>query len=885
MPLAAGRRVGPYEVVSPVGAGGMGEVYRARDSRLGRDVALKVLPTDRSGNPERLRRFEQEARAVAALNHPNILAVFDVGSEGGAPYVVFELLEGQTLRRRLGRGPLPARKAIEYAVQVCRGLSAAHAKGILHRDLKPENLFLTSDGQVKILDFGLAKLSEPAEASGLSEGETPTATDARALLGTVGYMSPEQVRGQGLDSRSDLFTLGAILYEMLSGRRAFKGETPADTLSAILSRDPQPLASTIERLPFGVERVVRRCLEKDAEERFQTARDLAFALEAVSDPIPAEVPVVGTARRHGRWARVGAAALVLLGAVTAAYLWGSRGSARHLLTYKQLTFRRGAVLDDARFTADGNTVVYSALWDGNPPETFTTRLDTPVSRSLGLPPARLLSVSSQGELAILLAKPGDRQGEWVGTLARVFAGGAPRELAGDVCQADWSPDGRELAVVRVVDGRRRLEYPIGHIVRDPFQADNWAFIRVSPQGDKVAAVGGAEGLLVIDRAGKARVVATPSRSLFGIVWDPRGGGLWTATGVTPPGGGAEALWYVPLDGKPTEVARMPAHLFLHDVSRDGRFLVHLGSEGQLIRAKASGETHERDLTVFDYSIPVAISTDGSQLLLGNEGGAFLRPMRGGEAVKLADDPPVALSVDSNWVLNAREDGSSGFILTSVGAAGARSMPSAGLLGANAGWFTDAGHVVFNAFRPGSRERAFVLDLHAGKPTPVTPEGVLAVPGSLVGGRIIAYGPDGSLAWYPLAGGEREPIAARVPEGAHPILASTDRRVLFVGEDGVPGRIDHLDLATGQRIPWKTLRPEDPVGVFGVSDFRVTPDGQAYAYGYMRNLQDLYVVEGPRWPARPASSASWNSPFTADGAANAYRHLRFLQNPEVLEGLR
>src|SRR5262249_27210713 len=267
MPLAAGRRVGPYEVVAPVGAGGMGEVYRARDTRLGRFVALKVLPAGHATDRDRLRRFEQEARAVAALSHSNILAIHDVGSEDGQPYVVFELLEGQALRRRLKLGALPPRKAVEHAIQVCRGLSAAHAQGILHRDLKPENLFVTGDGQVKILDFGLAKLIEPEDDGGLEEAETRTATDSRVLLGTVGYMSPEQVRPLPLDAPSDLFALGPILYEMLSGRRAFEGETSADPLSAILHREPPPLASSAERLPPGLERIVRRCLEKDTEER------------------------------------------------------------------------------------------------------------------------------------------------------------------------------------------------------------------------------------------------------------------------------------------------------------------------------------------------------------------------------------------------------------------------------------------------------------------------------------------------------------------------------------------------------------------------------------------------------------------------------------------
>ncbi|HUL78475.1 MAG TPA: serine/threonine-protein kinase [Vicinamibacteria bacterium] len=860
MQLAAGRRVGPYEVVSPVGAGGMGEVYRARDTRLGRDVALKVLPADRSGDADRLRRFEREARAVAALNHPNILVVFDIGSEDGAPYVVFELLEGQTVRRRLDRAPLPVRKAIEHAIQICRGLSAAHATGILHRDLKPENLFLTSDGQVKILDFGLAKLTEPAEGSGLDDLETPTATDSRVQLGTVGYMSPEQVRGQRLDSRSDLFSLGAVLYEMLSGRRAFEGETSADTLSAILHRDPPEITSGPDRLPSGIERIVRRCLEKDPEERFQTARDLAFALEAVSGPSQAEASPIAAAPARRQWLPDGAAALLLLAGLAGAVLWGARRANTPFPTYKQLTFRRGVVIDDARFTADGNTVVYSGLWDGNPPETFTTRLDTPVSRSLGLPPGRLLSVSSQAELAILLGKPGDARGDWQGTLARVpLSGGIPREVLQDVLRADWSPDGRDLAVVRVVEGKARLEYPIGHALRNLVSV--WVssgatppallpdvILRVSPQGDRVALSSG-EGLFVIDRAGHATEIGLGVRGAQGLVWAPSGDAMWVG-GPTGALGSSESLWYATLDGKATEVARVPGHLFLHDVSRDGRFLIHLGSERLPAMAKAPGEAAERELTIFDWSAPVGISADGSQVLLGDfstsASASFLRSMRGGPAVPVAEGRPVALSPDARWVLAIRRGlEPPQFVLSPTAAGEPRSMPSERLEGIDAGWFADAGHVVFNAAKPRGRQRAFVLDLRAGKVAPVTPEGTLAVPGSLSNGFFIAYGLDETLAWYPLAGGEAQPITARVPKGTYPVQASADRRFLFVGEAGVPGRIDRLDLATGRRNPWKRLKPEDPTGVYMVEGFKVSPDGRAYAYCYERYLQHLYVVEGLR----------------------------------------
>src|SRR5262245_48517839 len=369
--LGPGTRLGAYEILTLIGSGGMGEVYRARDTRLGRDVALKVLPATFAGDPDRLRRFEQEARVVAALNHPNILALYDIGTHADAsPYLVSELLEGESLRQRLEGGPLHARKAIEYGIQIAQGLSAAHEKGIAHRDRKPENLFITKDGRVKILDFGLAKLPE---ATAAAETVGPAVlTQIGAVLGTVGYMSPEQVRGEAADHRSDIFSLGSVLYEMFTGQRAVVRPHSVDSMHAILKDDPPAIPTDAEHLPPGVQRILDHCLEKEPGQRFQSARDLAFALSALSDrssavhsglaPAPAARPV----RRVRVLAAAAAGFLaVAAGVVTAGLLVGARRSAGEARwRVLPLTAYRGLESQPA-LSPDGNHVVsFANTWSG-----------------------------------------------------------------------------------------------------------------------------------------------------------------------------------------------------------------------------------------------------------------------------------------------------------------------------------------------------------------------------------------------------------------------------------------------------------------------------------------------------------------------------------------
>jgi Tol biopolymer transport system component len=371
MALSSGARLGPYEILEPLGAGGMGEVYRARDTRLGREVAVKVLPAALSVDTSRLQRFEQEARLAGSLNHPNVLTVYDVGSHEGAPYLVTELLEGRSLHEVLASGPLPTRKAIEYAQQIAHGLAAAHAREIVHRDLKPANVFVTRDGRVKILDFGLAKLTQ-LDQRPCEDSAVPTQTAEGRIVGTVGYMAPEQVRGQAVDARSDIFAFGAVLYEMLTGARAFRGETTADVLTAILAKDPEELSRPGRVVPASLDRIVRRCLEKDPEERFQSARDVGFALEAESGTSRPEQEGVAAAPRRRPRLLTALIGLALLMVGVAVGLLGGRSVGVGASTPAQATFvdialPPGVQLVEpsfARLSADGRQIVFAGVENG-----------------------------------------------------------------------------------------------------------------------------------------------------------------------------------------------------------------------------------------------------------------------------------------------------------------------------------------------------------------------------------------------------------------------------------------------------------------------------------------------------------------------------------------
>src|SRR6266571_5535584 len=448
MALSPGTRLGPYEIAGAVGAGGMGEVYRARDTRLERTVAIKILTESVAHDRERLERFQQEARILSALNHPNLMAIHDVGTQDGLHFLVSEFLEGQTLRERLGAGPLPQRRVNEYGLQIAKGLAAAHEKGIVHRDLKPENIFVLRDERVKILDFGLAKQSRVAAST--ADGATLTSANATmtgVVLGTVGFMAPEQVRAQPIDHRADIFSFGAILYEAVTGKRAFKGESNVETMNAIIHVEPPEFTDTGLHVNPGLERIIRRCLEKSPDRRFQSASDLAFALETMTSSSSAVVAPSPVRRRRYGWAVLSVVVMaVVLGGLVR---WWLAGTQPVQVKFSPVSFRSGTVYS-ARFAPDGQTIFYTAALEGGMPDLYSVRHDYPDSQPIGLPGARLLAISSQRQMALLLKASSLGHLTWEGTLAIAPLGGAPREVVEHVTSADWSPDGSKLAIIRHV---------------------------------------------------------------------------------------------------------------------------------------------------------------------------------------------------------------------------------------------------------------------------------------------------------------------------------------------------------------------------------------------------------------------------------------------------
>lgn len=851
MPLEVGSKLGPYELEDAIGAGGMGEVYRAKDPRLGRHVAIKILPESFSSDAQRLRRFEQEARSAAALSHPNILAVHDVGTSNGAPYIVSELLEGETLRDRLKLGPVPLRKAVEWAIQVAHGLSAAHDKGIIHRDLKPENIFITRDGRVKILDFGVAKLTRPD----IVDSGDPTRTldsDVNTVIGTVGYMAPEQLRGKVPDLRADLFSFGAILYEMLSGERAFKGDSTADTITAILTRDPPEPSRTNSHVPPSLDRIVHHCLEKSREERFQSAHDIAFDLEMLTTTTTGtRPPVVATPRRLLRVAGVLVVALLLL---ALGILLGKKMSPEPTVpSYQQITFRRGTI-HTAKFAPDGQ-VVYSAAWEGNRPELFTTSLTARGSASTGIKKADIESISRSGELLLVMNRQPVYAFVRPGTLAvSPLSGSAPRPVLESVQDADWAPNGTDFAVARYVDGRFRLEFPIGKLL---YETTGWiSFPRVSPKGDMVAFLdhaifGDDRGrVAVVDRSGKMRHISPEYASTQALGWSAHTDELWFSAAVS---GSAADLYAADLSGNVRTITRVPGGLRLLDIARDGRVIMAQGHVRRAAMVLGPGQKSERDLAVADWSINRDISDDGSTVLIeeeaeGAENGqysVYLRKTDGSQPVRLGEGQAVRLSPDLRWVLSETLSNPSQIFLLPTGPGEQRVLSNDLIDHFDAAWLPDSTQFVFSGREAGHKPRVYLQDTSGAPPRPLTPEGMSGYLQCSPDGKTITV-KDEQQTWLVPLDGSPPRTAPGLAASDFVVRWSADGRALYVTHLlDLPGQLFRVDLATGKRQLVKEFAPVDSAGVEGVGPIQITPDLKYQAYGFARYLTDMYAVDGLR----------------------------------------
>jgi serine/threonine protein kinase/Tol biopolymer transport system component len=830
-PLGAGAAIDRYEILNLIGKGAMGEVYRARDQRLGRDVALKVLPAAFSSDPERLQRFDQEARAAGALNHPNVVAIYDVGTHDGTPYVVSELLSGANLRARLDEGSLPPRKLIEIGSQIALGLAAAHAKGIVHRDLKPENLFLLDDGQVKILDFGLAKLirREP-ESPGPLDSLVATMTEAGRVLGTVGYMAPEQVRGEAADHRADIFALGCVLFEMATGQAPFRRETSAETMAAIIRDDLPELPAAVTKSAPALGTVIRRCVEKSPGERFQSAKDLAFSLEMLLDP---------SGMSHSPAAAIAPATEARVSDIK----------------YQRISFRRGFI-QTARFTPDGHSVVYSAAWEGKPLELFWSHIGNPEARTLGLSRADLLAVSPANELAVLLRM------EWIssfdrsGTLARVPPmGGAPREMLHGVHVADWSPDGSQIAIMRVKEGVARIEFPIGQIL---YQSPGWvSAMRIHRDGKRIAFVDHPSGIsdsgniCVVDRDGTVRTLSSGWGTLRGLAWSADGNEVWFSADRE---GAARGMYAVNLDGVLRSVLQLASNLTVHDIARDGRVLVAHGSERAGISGLPPGETRERDLSWLDWSLLKDIRADDAMMLFdetaeggGSQGSVYLRPMDGSPAIRLGDGTGRAISPDGQWVLASRMDaGNLGQLyLLPTGVGEPRDVPLEGLFCHGAGWFSDSRRIVVAASEGSKSSRLWEVDAFSGERRAFSPEGIRTFDTRILPRRdgVLATLGDSGFLFFPLDGGEPRTLPG-IERNDRPISWTAEGEGVFVYRSNeFPGYVYRVNLETGDRTRLNALTPPDPTGVYRISRVCMTSDAKTYGYNYYMQLLDLHVVTG------------------------------------------
>jgi len=881
-----GETIGPYEVLSELGSGGMGTVYLAQDARLGRKIALKLLPPQFTNDKDRLRRFQQEARAASALNHPNILTVYEIEQKADIHYIATEYVDGVTLRQLLSTDQLELHRILSIATQIASALQAAHAAGIVHRDIKPENVMIRSDGYIKVLDFGLAKLTENEFAPTTSE------TNPGVVMGTPRYMSPEQARGLDVDLRTDIFSLGTVIYEMVTGRVPFEGETTSDIIAAIIKDEPEPMSLSVPELPSEFEEVVNKALAKDLGLRYPTIAEFGSDLQRLKDGIQLNALARftsdastkrQTATRLGstdpqaqqntdplsikastRWAISAALGLVVLIAVVTVVSLNRRGkpapapSANNRQNTRQLTNRDGFI-SASRFAPDGKGVIYSAGFDGKPLELFFTDAEGSDSRSAGIQSAALKSVSRTGKIAVLFDFELNWSDGFNGTLAILPAdGGKPEVLMQGVDDAAFAPDGNNLAIVRSVLGEQQLEYPSGHLL---YKSDGWmSYPRFSPKGDKIAffehPLGDFSGSLVVFDLGAQKKIdiSTGWVSLKGLAWNPKTDEIWFGGSRV---GKKLSIIAVSLSGQlRTNLYDVPViGARIDDISDDGTMLINQGSNHatmMVVEDKSAKEVESQ----FAWTTSADLSADGKTLLYyewgwentsgASEGNSvYLRKLDSNERIHLGPGKALALSPDGNSALALQTTPQPQLVLLSTSGAQAKALPNRGIKEYHyASFFPDGRQILFTGVeaRKDAAIRSFVQDVNTGEVHPLTEEWTTARRVSPDGKSIITLQPDRTYYIQPLIGGEATPIPG-LESGDEPIQWSDDGSAVYViGPGEFATKIYRVTLNNGARREWEDIDPPNKVGLVGLETnpggILITPDGKMSVYTYWILLQHL-----------------------------------------------
>jgi serine/threonine protein kinase len=871
MMLSAGESFGAFTVLDTVGRGGMGEVYRAKDSRLGREVALKILPKEAADDPERIHRFEQEARAASALNHPNIVVIYEIG-EATPPghaqpmrFIAMELLDGEPLNALLGGRGLPLKRVLQYASEIADGLARAHESGIVHRDLKPSNIVATRDGHLKILDFGLAKLRPlTAEDKSLEITTDRTLTSPGTLLGTVGYMAPEQVRGEPATPASDQFALGCILFEMLTGQRPFQRNSAGETLSAIMYDEPPAIEELNPDAPVSIRWIVERCLSKSARDRYGSTRDMARDLqklrEAATETSLRSISISLRSPKRRRALRITAGALLLtVVAAAGSFLLFQRLRTRLPPTFQRLTFRRGMVWRGL-FAPNATSILFTATWEDEPTQTYLTSPESAgFDRRLEAEPLLPMAFSPDGsEALVLLGTFRLPNGRLSGTLARMPAlGGNPRRILAEAAWADWSRNGRWLAAVRNSGGERVLELrdADGGKAKELFRTRGAiSSVRFSPRDDWIAFVHHPE---VQASTGQVRIVArdgTSGKALTellescrGLDWNGRTGEIWFTTSDN----GQGLLRAVTLSGRQRLIDSFPEEFVLQSIQAGSqRCLFTSASVRGALTVFQKGAS--RDMSWLDYTRVADISPDRKTILFFDKGptpktwGSWIRPIDGGEPMRLGAWEPGRFSPDGHRIVGTSQDatGNGQLVLFPVGAGDSQPLPTPGLDAADPS-FAGPDAILFVGTREGKQQvwtiRTDGSQLRALGATYCA----LPQPNPSLQSFACEGGPEfATLFVYPMGGGPGRKLFEH-PAGKRLWYArfdSTGERIFAVGSDR---KLYTLDASSGRVLDEATLPVPKSLGYAELIDASLDAEGSIVVYSLNVYSGQMYSVSGLR----------------------------------------